>query len=79
MRSKFRAVTEGREQVIAADVEAVMQDFVPPSYPLEIELQNLVAVQECTSKALLPEQFAKLDRDFVTRRIKELKLLMEER
>jgi len=79
VRSKFRAVTDGRDAVTEADVDAVLKDFMPPTYPNEIELQNLVAVQECTSKALLPEAFAKLDRDFVTRRIKELKLLMEER
>ncbi len=79
VRSKFRAVTDGRDEVTEADVDAVLKDFMPPTYPNEIELQNLVAVQECTSKALLPEQFAKLDRDFITRRIKELKLLMEER
>ncbi len=79
VRSKFRAVTDGRDAVTEADVDAVLKDFMPPTYPNEIELQNLVAVQECTSKALLPEAFAKLDRDFVTRRIKELKLLMDER
>jgi SpoVK/Ycf46/Vps4 family AAA+-type ATPase len=79
VRSKFRAVTEGREDVTAADVEAVVKDFMPPSYPLEVELQNLVAVQECTSKDLLPEAFQKLERDFVTRRVKEIKALLEER
>jgi SpoVK/Ycf46/Vps4 family AAA+-type ATPase len=79
VRSKFRAVTEGRDVVNEADVDAVLKDFIPPTYPNEIELQNLVAVQECTSRALLPEVFAKMDRDFVTRRIQELKLLMEER
>ncbi|MEW5738440.1 MAG: AAA family ATPase [Myxococcota bacterium] len=79
VRSKFRAVTEGREEVTTADVEAVVKDFVPPSYPLELELQNLVAVQECTSRDLLPETFQKLERDYVTRRVKELKVLLEER
>jgi len=79
IRSKFKAATDGRDQVTPADVEAVVKDFVPPSYPLEIELQNLVAVQECTSRALLPEAFQKLGRDEVTRRIRELKVLLEER
>ncbi len=79
VRSKFRAMTEGREEVTTADVEAVVKDFMPPSYPLEVELQNLVAVQECTSKDLLPETFQKLERDFVTRRVKEIKMLLEER
>lgn len=79
VRSKFRAMTEGREEVTTADVEAVVKDFMPPSYPLEIELQNLVAVQECTSRDLLPETFRGLERDFVTRRVKEIKMLLEER
>lgn len=79
IRSKFKAATEGREQVSVEDVQAVVKDFVPPSYPLEIELQNLVAVQECTSRDLLPEVFQKLERDEVTRRIRELKVLLEER
>jgi ATP-dependent 26S proteasome regulatory subunit len=79
VRSKFRAFTDGREVVTADDVVAVVKDFVPPSYPLELELQNLVAVQECTSRALLPEAFQQLEREFVTRRVKELKVLLEER
>jgi ATP-dependent 26S proteasome regulatory subunit len=78
IRSKFRAVTEGRDTVTTADVEAVVKDFVPPSYPLEIELQNLVAVQECTSRDLLPVAFQGLEREFVTRRVKELKVLLAE-
>lgn len=79
VRAKFRAFTDGRDEVTAPDVEAVVKDFVPPSYPLEVELQNLVAVQECTSRDLLPEAFQKLERDVVTRRVKELKVLLEER
>lgn len=79
VRAKFRAVMEGREEVVTADVEHVVRDFIPPSYPLEVELQNLVAVQECTSRDLLPEVFKSLERDFVTRRVKEIKVLLEER
>lgn len=79
VRAKFRAFTDGHDEVTAADVEAVVRDFVPPSYPLELELQNLVAVQECTSRALLPEAFQALERDYITRRVKEIKILLEER
>jgi SpoVK/Ycf46/Vps4 family AAA+-type ATPase len=78
VRSKFRALAGGREQVAKEDLEAVLADFVPPSYPLEIELQNLVAVQECTSRALLPETFRNMDRDDITRRVRELKMILEE-
>lgn len=78
-RARFRALAEGREKVTAADVQNVVSDFVPPSYPLEIELQNLAAVQECTSRELLPAQYQTLDRDSITTRIRELKTLLEER
>ncbi len=78
VRTRFHALAEGREQPTVEDIKAVLADFVPPSYPLEIELQNLVAVQECTSRELLPEGFRHMDRDHVTRRIRELKNLLEE-
>jgi AAA+ superfamily predicted ATPase len=79
VRSKFRALAAGREEPTEDDVRAVVADFVPPSYPLEIELQNLAAVQECTSRELLPEVYRTMERDSITRRLRELKLLLEER
>lgn len=79
VRSKFRALAAGREEPTEDDVRAVVADFVPPSYPLEIELQNLAAVQECTSRELLPEAYRTMERDTITRRIRELKMLLEER
>ncbi len=78
VRSKFRALAQGRSTAAAEDVAAVMADFVPPSYPLEIELQNLVAVQECTSRELIPEAFRNIPRDELTRRVRELKMLLGE-
>ena len=79
VRARFKALSEGREKVTAEDIQKVAADFVPPSYPLEIELQNLAAVQECTSRELLPEHFRSLDRDVITTRIREIKGLLEER
>jgi SpoVK/Ycf46/Vps4 family AAA+-type ATPase len=79
VRAKFRALAAGREEPGEEDVRTVVSDFVPPSYPLEIELQNLAAVQECTSRELLPEVYRTMERDSITRRIRELKLLLEER
>lgn len=77
VRSKFRALSEGRD-VTPEDVQFVVKDFVPPSYPLEVELQNLAAVRECTSRELLPEKFRNLDQETISRRIGELKLLLEQ-
>ena len=55
-----------------------MQDFVPPAYPHEIELQNLVAVLECTSREMLPKRFQSLDRNRLLGEIKQLKALLGE-
>jgi len=77
VRSKFRALAEGRP-VTPQDLQFVVRDFVPPSYPLEVELQNLAAVRECTSRELLPEKFRSMDQEAISRRINELKLLLEQ-
>ena len=59
-------------------LKAALEDFIPPSYPTEIELQNLVAVLECTSKKLLPQKFREMDRGEVIRRARELTALARE-
>lgn len=78
VRARLRAANDGREAVTREDLRATFADFVPPSYPLEVELQTLVAVAECTSRELLPESYRTKPRDEVTRRIRELKLLLAE-
>ena len=78
VRAKLRAVTDRRDKVTKEDLAQTFADFVPPSYPLEVELQTLVAVAECTSRELLPESYRQKPRDEVTRRIRELKLLLSE-
>lgn len=78
-RAKFRAAMETRSFVTKEDLEETMNDFVPPSYPYEIELQNLVAVLECTSKEMLPKRFQNLDRTRLLKDIQELKSLLGER
>ena len=60
-------------------LQAVVDDFIPPSYPLAIELQNLAAVMECTSQSMLPERFHDMDREDMVRRVEELKNLLGER
>ena len=57
---------------------AALEDFIPPSYPTEIELQTLAAVLECTSKSLLPDEYRTKDRGEIIRRTKELALLIRE-
>jgi len=78
VRAKLRAVNDKREKVTRQDLVDTFADFVPPSYPLEVELQTLVAIAECTSRDLLPDSFRNTPRDDITRRIRELKLLLSE-
>ncbi len=47
--------------VTKGDLEETIQDFMPPAYPHEIELQNLVAVLECTSREMVPRRFREHD------------------
>jgi SpoVK/Ycf46/Vps4 family AAA+-type ATPase len=72
VRARMLAAVAGREDVAAEDMKHALVDFIPPSYPDEIELQNLVAVLECTSRSMLPEQYRHLEREEVTRRVAAL-------
>ncbi|MDR2110603.1 MAG: AAA family ATPase [Spirochaetaceae bacterium] len=79
IRAKLRAAMADRTFVNREDMEEALGDFVPPAYPHEIELQNLVAVLECTSKEMVPKRFQNLDRSKLIRDIQELKSLLGER
>ena len=68
----MKSAMENDAQMDVEDLKAAIEDFIPPSYPTEIELQNLVAVMECTSKGLLPEKYKSMDRGEITRRVSEL-------
>jgi len=72
-RAKFHAAAEGEVKVTPEILDRVIDDFLPPTYPEEIELQTLTAVSECTSKALLPDRFRKMSRDKILNQIDRLK------
>jgi len=72
VRSHMRSSLQNKPAVDAQDLEAALEDFIPPYYPTEIDLQNLVAVLECTSKSLLPKQYRDLERSELIRRTNEL-------
>ena len=76
VRAKMNASVEGRIIVTREDLEETIRDFIPPSYPYEIELQNLVAVLECTSREMVPAKYRKMDRSSLAREIQELKQLL---
>ncbi len=72
VRSRMRAALAKRPAVTDADIKGALEDFIPPSYPSEIDLQNIVAVLECTSKSLLPKKYHDADRGELTRKANEL-------
>lgn len=78
IRAKFAAALDNRTFITRDDLEDTIRDFVPPTYPHEIELQNLVAVLECTSREMVPRRFQNLDRQKIISEIKELKTLLGE-
>lgn len=73
-RARMKSALENEAAVDLDDLKAALEDFIPPSYPTEIELQNLAAVMECTSKSLLPEKYRTMDRAELIRRTNELAL-----
>jgi SpoVK/Ycf46/Vps4 family AAA+-type ATPase len=74
-RARMKKALENQEGLAAEDLMAALEDFIPPSYPTEIELQTLVAVLECTSKSLLPEEYRSMDRGEIIRRTNQLAML----
>jgi SpoVK/Ycf46/Vps4 family AAA+-type ATPase len=81
-RAKFRAAAQsnGKKKgpVTPEILSEVVGDFIPPTYPLQVELQALAAVLECTSRAMLPERYRQMEREQIVRRVEELKALLRE-
>ena len=72
VRSHMRSRLQKKSAVDTEDLKAALEDFIPPYYPTEIDLQNVVAVLECTSKSLLPKQYRDVERAELIRRANEL-------
>jgi len=75
VRSHMRSSLQNKNVVDTDDLKAALEDFIPPYYPTEIDLQNIVAVLECTSKSLLPKQYREMERSELIRRANELHAL----
>jgi SpoVK/Ycf46/Vps4 family AAA+-type ATPase len=74
-RARMINVLENQAGLKAEDLTTAIEDFIPPSYPTEIELQTLAAVLECTSKSLLPDEYRQMDRAEIIRRTNQLSML----
>ena len=79
VRAKMNAILSHRAMVTKEDLLKTIQDFIPPSYPYEIELQNLVASIECTSKAMVPKKYREMSRQKLLADIMEIKQILGER
>jgi ATP-dependent Zn protease len=79
IRAKFNAAMRNHMTISKQDLDETIKDFVPPAYPHEIDLQNLVAVLECTSREMVPKRFQNLDRSKLIEDIRQLKTLLGER
>jgi SpoVK/Ycf46/Vps4 family AAA+-type ATPase len=77
VRAKMAAAMDGHAIVRKEDIEQTVRDFIPPTYPFEIELQNLVAVLECTSREMIPKRYQNMDRTKLASEIRDLKQLLE--
>ncbi len=75
-RAKFRAAANGSSAVTTEILQEVVDDFIPPTYPMEVELQTLAAVLECTSRDLLPEAYRNMSRADIVQRVEALKQLI---
>lgn len=69
---KISAVA-GRKTVTEKDFGLAFEFFVPPVYAEEMEYQTLVAVMECTNKKLIPDEYQKMGRDKIVRRLAQLR------
>src|SRR5260370_31714239 len=61
VRSHMRSSLQNKSAVDTEDLKAALEDFIPPYYPTEIDLHNLVAVLERTSKNLLAKKYRHMD------------------
>jgi AAA+ superfamily predicted ATPase len=75
-RVKFKAVSGGLTDITPELIASTFADFIPPTYPEEIELMNLVAVLECTSQALLPERYKNVPRSELVARLRALQAML---
>ena len=72
-RAKFKAAALGRKKIDIDLIAQVFNDFLPPTYPEEIELMTYSAVLECTSKELLPPKYRDMTREEVLDIVQDLK------
>lgn len=83
LAAKRYALAARRDVVEKADLQQAVQRFIPSAQGLEKEMQELVAVLECTDRAFLPEHWQKQvaqpeGRTRLQERLKDIRVLLED-
>src|ERR1043166_8084667 len=73
VRGSRRLAAAGETTLGAALLRELIHDFQPPSYPLELEYQRLIAAFECTSRRLLPPDLVAVPPEAIGARLAELR------
>src|SRR6266571_3886230 len=73
VRGSRRMAAGGQKVLSGALLHELIRDFQPPSYPLELEYQRLIAAFECTSRQLLPPDLAAVPPEAIGTRLAELR------
>ncbi len=69
-----RALEQG--QLSSAMVLDEARDFIPSDIARQRELQEFLAVLECTSRELLPNRYSTLTREFVQKQVQDIRVSM---
>lgn len=78
VRAKFIAASDGMDIVTEQHIEEAINNFIPPVYPYEVELQNLVSVLECTHKDMIPQRYLYMPKQKIAETIRQLKAILGE-
>ena len=79
IRSKRLAIFDGMDFITEKHIREAASSFIPPVYPYEVELQNLVAVLEGTNAEMIPKRYLDMPKSKIAETIREIKLILNER
>ena len=73
IRAKQIALSQNHPAPTWTDLEAAIDDFIPPNYPEEITYMTLLAIAECTRKSFLPPRYQNISRDTLLAQLETLR------
>lgn len=78
VRAALLSQVKGEIKLSQESLVTATSDFRSPYYPIEMELQILLAIRECTSEKLIPKKYRNQSSEDITSRINQLKGLLGE-